>query len=123
MILVGQWRRRMAAARFLIASAVLVVSLSALQGCAAVGLTLLGVGAGTAAGTGTGHALDSITYKTFTVPVDGLVVATVMTLARMDISLTENQEVETGRKLIGQAGDQHRRDVGAPGRGGPWRRR
>ena len=33
------------------------------QGCAAVGLTLFGVGAGVTAGTGTSYTLDGIAYR------------------------------------------------------------
>lgn len=81
------------------------LALVTLQGCAAVGLTLLGVGAGTASGTGIGHALDSITYKTFTVPLDGLAMATLMTLDRMDMPVMENRPTEEGRTILAQAGD------------------
>ena len=35
------------------------------QGCAGVGLTLFGVGAGIGGGTGVSYTLDSIAYKTF----------------------------------------------------------
>ena len=41
-----------------------------LTGCAGVALTLLGVGAGVAAGTAVSYTLDGTAYRTFT--VDGL---------------------------------------------------
>ena len=75
------------------------------SGCAAIGLTLIGVGAGTAAGTGVSYTLDSIAYKTFTAPEEGLRAATLKTLKRMDIELKENQPTESGRKLLAVAGD------------------
>ena len=76
-------------------------------GCAAVALTLFGAGAGTAAGTGVGYTLDSISYKTFTVPLTGLTTATVMTLDRMDIKVLDNQETEAGRTITAQAADRN----------------
>src|SRR5438105_1214164 len=66
--------------RSLVSLAFTFVAALALQGCAAVGITALGVVAGTGAGSGVGHALDSITYKTFSVPLPALSRATVMTL-------------------------------------------
>ncbi len=77
----------------------------ALQGCAAVGLTLLSVGASAAGGTGLGYTLDSIVYKTFTVPPDGLHTAVLMTFSRMDVTLTRDDPVDDGRRMTGTAGD------------------
>ena len=74
-------------------------------GCAAVGLTLFGVGAGVSAGTGVSYTLDSIAYKTFTAPEEGLRSATLKTLKRMDMEVKENQATETGRKIVAVAGD------------------
>ncbi len=59
-------------------------------GCAAVGLTLLGVGAGGSAGAGTSSTLDSIAYKTFTASAEELQPATLKTLTRMDMLVHEN---------------------------------
>ena len=84
-----------------VAAAILLVH----QGCAAVGVTLFGVGAGTAAGTGVSHTLDGIAYKTFTVPVEGVYAATLMTLERMDIPVNDIQDTEDGRKLLAKAAD------------------
>ena len=55
------------------------------SGCAAMALTVFGSGAGIGAGTGSNYLLDSIVYKTFTVPEPGLRVATLRTLKRMAI--------------------------------------
>ena len=74
-------------------------------GCAAVGLTLLGVGAGVSAGTGVSYSLDSVAYKTFTAPEEGLRAATLKTMKRMDIEVKENQATESGRKIVAVAAD------------------
>lgn len=75
------------------------------SGCAAVALTLFGVGAGVTAGTGVAYTLDSVAYKTFAVSEEGLRAATLTTLKRMDIPVKENQPTESGRKIVAQAGD------------------
>ncbi|MBI3030599.1 MAG: DUF3568 family protein [Candidatus Rokubacteria bacterium] len=83
----------------------LVLTLVGAPGCAAVGLTLLGVGAGVSAGSGVSYTLDSIAYKTFTAPEEGLRAATLKTLKRMDIKVEENQATESGRKIVAVASD------------------
>ena len=75
------------------------------QGCAALGITLIGAGLGTAAGQGTAYSLDSIAYKTFTAPVEGLETAVVKSLERMAITVDSRETVESGRKLTATAGD------------------
>lgn len=75
------------------------------QGCAAVGLTLFGVGAGVSAGTGTQYTLDSIAYRTFTAPLDEMRRATLATFRRMDIALQSDDSTAEGRSIIGQAAD------------------
>ncbi len=82
-----------------------VIVLLAGQGCAAVGLTLFGVGAGVAGGTGVSYTLDSIAYKTFTASEEQLRAATVKTLRRMAMDLKDNQATESGRQLTATAGD------------------
>lgn len=97
-----------------------IVSLIALvsllgTGCAAVGLTFLGVGAGVTAGTGVSYTLDSVAYKTFTAPVESLQRATLNTLQRMDIEVRDievkeeatepGKKNETRRKILAVAGD------------------
>ena len=79
----------------------LLLAAAAGSGCAAIGLTLFGVGAG----TGVSYTLDSIAYKTFTVSEEGLRAATLKTLKRMDIEVRENQATESGRRIVAQAGD------------------
>jgi hypothetical protein len=75
------------------------------QGCAAVGLTLFGVGAGVSAGTGTQYTLDAIAYRTFTASLDDVRRATLASFRRMDIAVGSDEATETGRTLVGQAGD------------------
>jgi len=87
--------------KMLVVMAVLLGS----QGCAAVGLTLFGVGAGVSAGTGTQYTLDSIAYRTFTAPLDHMHSATLVAFKRMDIALQTDEEMEVGRRVVGQAGD------------------
>ncbi len=82
-----------------------VMTLVGVEGCAAVGLTLFGVGAGVSTGTGVSYTLDSIAYKTFTAPEEGLRTATLKTLKRMDIEVKENQATESGRKIVAAASD------------------
>lgn len=86
-----------------------------IEGCAAVGLTLFGVGAGVTAGTGVSYTLDSIAYKTFTAPLEELQGATLKTLNRMDIEVKDikvkeetteaGKKAETGREIVALAGD------------------
>lgn len=83
----------------------LLLAAPAGSGCAAIGLTLFGVGAGVTAGTGVSYTLDSVAYKTFTVPEEGLRAATLKTLKRMAIEVKENQATDSGRKIVAQAGD------------------
>jgi len=81
------------------------IGLLSTQGCAAVGLTLFGVGAGVTAGTGVSYSLDSIAYKTFTASLQGLHTATRQTLRQMDIAVQEDQPTASGRTLVAAAGD------------------
>lgn len=76
-----------------------VLAAISLQGCVALGLSLLTVGAGTATGQGISYTLDSIAYKTFTASVDGLEVATLRALNRMDITIDSNEAKEGSRTI------------------------
>jgi hypothetical protein len=66
----------------LIATLLLLAMILAVQGCAAVGLAVVGNGIGVAAGTGTAYTIDGIAYRTFTVPVDRLHNAAIHVLER-----------------------------------------
>ena len=85
----------------------LLLALAAIstQGCAAIGLAVIGSGVGVGAGAGTGHALDSIVYKTFTVPIDTVAKATVVTLERMDVELVDTNPTDAGQTMKATAGD------------------
>jgi hypothetical protein len=82
----------------------LVVALGA-QGCAAIGLVVLGTAGGVAAGQGTAYTLDGIAYRTFTAPMEQVRRATHTTCKRMDMALKTDEVTDTGRELVAQAGD------------------
>ena len=84
---------------------VLLLAAAGSSGCAAVGLTLFGVGAGLSANTGTSYILDSTSYKTFAASEEGLRAATLKTLKRMDIKVEADQVTESGRTIVAAAGD------------------
>lgn len=73
------------------------------QGCAAIGLSLLSSAASTAAGSGVAHTLHGIAYKTFTVPLEGLHKATLITLKRMKFAVTESGKREGGLRTVATA--------------------
>jgi hypothetical protein len=75
------------------------------QGCAAVGLTLFGVGAGVSGGTGVSYTLDSVAYKTFVASDADLRAATIQTLKRMAMDVTDTQKTDTGTDITATAGD------------------
>jgi Protein of unknown function (DUF3568) len=91
--------------RATIGTALLALALTGLGGCAGVGLALFGVGAGISGGTGVNYTLDSIAYKTFATPEPDLRAATLATLKRMAITVTENEATESGRQITATAGD------------------
>jgi len=77
----------------------------AIQGCAAGKLTLLGVGAGTAASTGTAYTLDGVAYRTFTASLDEVRRATSTSLKRMDVRVRSDRASDSGRSIVALAGD------------------
>ena len=76
-----------------------------MQGCAGAGLTLLGVGAGTAAGTGTAYTLDGIAYRTFTAPIEDVRRATSRSLTRMDMHVKTDRATDSGRSIVALASE------------------
>jgi hypothetical protein len=74
-------------------------------GCAGAGLALFGVGAGTAAGTGTSYTLDGIAYRTFTAPIADVRRATTLSLRRMDMRVQKDEVTGSGRSVVALAGD------------------
>ena len=83
----------------------LVLAMAGSSGCAALALSVFGSGAGISASTSTNYILDSIVYKTFTIPEPGVRKATLITLKRMAILVKENQATEAGTKIVAMAGD------------------
>ena len=78
---------------------VLAVALLGLQGCAAVALTL----GGTAAKAGIEHALNSVSDKTFANSMTEMKLATLDTLQRMDMEITDMIESEHGVEIVAEA--------------------
>lgn len=79
--------------------------LLALQGCAAVGLSLVSAVLGTVGEKGVAHTLDGAVTRTFTVPVEGLHKATLLALQRMDMPVTETRKDGTSRETHARAGN------------------
>ena len=78
---------------------VFLISLLLLQGCAAVGLTLFGVGAGVTTGTSVAYTLDGIAYRTFTAPLPQVETATRTALDRMGIKVEATSQIEQGKAI------------------------
>ena len=72
-----------------------------LQGCAAaaIGVTLATAGAGAGMTAGVEHTLNGIVYKTFASPANEVRFATLKTLDRMGMPLTDDQKTDTGWKV------------------------
>lgn len=77
------------------------LSMLALQGCAAAALTAGSI----AAGTGVNHTLSGISYKTFAIPVEDMRTATLGTLERMDMEVTDIKETKSGWEIQAKAYD------------------
>ncbi len=77
------------------------LSILALQGCAAAALTAGSI----AAGTGVNHTLSGISYKTFAAPVEDMRAATLGTLERMDMEVTDIKETKSGWEIQAKAYD------------------
>jgi hypothetical protein len=79
-------------------SALCVISLG---GCAAVGLTALGVGMG----TGVGHHLGGMVYKTFTAPQAQVKRAAQGALGRMQVKVVKAEREGSTETITAKAGD------------------
>lgn len=77
-----------------------VLSLS-LGGCAAVGLTALGVGMA----TGVGHTLGGMVYKTFTASQPHVKRATQTALGKMQVKVVKTERDGTSETIYAKAGD------------------
>jgi hypothetical protein len=78
-----------------------VAATMVLIGCAPIALT-----AGSIAGSaGVNHTMSGIAYKTFTTPMKSLRVATLKTLNRMEMTVTEDGQSDEGWKIAATAAD------------------
>ena len=77
----------------------------AVTGCAGIGLTLLGVGAGVTTGTSVAYSLDGVAYKTFTAPLPQVESATRTALDRMGIKIEATPTTEQGKAIKAQTND------------------
>lgn len=87
------------APRFL---AIIAVSIL-LAGCEPLSLTMLSVGAG----TGIGHQLGGIAYKTFTEPAPRVKRATLAALKRMAIKVDSVEKIDNGEMIKAKAADRN----------------
>jgi len=78
---------------------VLLGVLSLLNGCAAVALTMLTVGAGVATGTSVSYTLDGFAYRTFTAPLPQVEKATRAALDKMGIKIEATAKTEQGKAI------------------------
>lgn len=70
-----------------------------LSGCAAIGLTLFGVGAGVTTGTAVAYSLDGYAYRTFTASLPKVESATLTALNRMGIKVEGNEKSDEGKVI------------------------
>jgi hypothetical protein len=77
-----------------------ILSLS-LNGCAAVGLTALGVGMS----AGVGHTLGGMVYKTFTAPQSSVRKATHTALNKMQVKVVKSERKGSTETIVAKAGD------------------
>jgi len=84
---------------------VIVLSTLLLGGCAGVGLTLFGVGAGVTSGTSVAYTLDGIAYRTFTAPLPQVESATRTALDRMGIKVDSTAKTDQGKAIRATSND------------------
>src|SRR5262249_33925500 len=89
---------------------VLLGILPLLNGCAAIALTMLGVGAGVATGTSVGYTLDGYAYRTFTAPLPQVESATRTVLNGRGNKMGETEKPEKG-KAIAATGNEREIEV------------
>ena len=83
------------------AVAVLALGSLLLGGCAAVGLTALGVGMS----AGVGHTLGGMVYKTFTAPQAQVKRATHTALQKMQVKVVKSERSGASETIHARAGD------------------
>jgi hypothetical protein len=76
-----------------------------LNGCASVGMTLFGVGAGVTTGTSVAYTLDGVAYRTFTAPLPQVESATRTALDRMGIRIDSTAKIEQGKAIHAKSND------------------
>jgi hypothetical protein len=77
------------------------LTLALLSGCAAVGVTALGVGMA----TGVGHTLGGMVYKTFTASQNSVKKATYGALHKMQVKVVKNARDGSSEVIAAKAGD------------------
>ena len=77
----------------------LITSLFALGGCASIALTAGGL----AGGVGLDHAMRGVNYKTFASPLAELRLATLKSLNRMAMDVTEDRRADDGWEIAARA--------------------
>lgn len=78
-----------------------IAALLLLSGCAGIALTAGGI----AGSTGVNHTLNGIVYKTFTTPMKDMRVATLKTLKRMGMPVTDDKEAKFGWLIVATASE------------------
>ena len=86
------------------------LTITFLSGCAAVGLTLFGVGAGVSTGTAVSYTLDGYAYRTFTASLPQVRTATLTAFDRMGIEVKAKEKTEEG-ELIQAVGSDRQIEV------------
>jgi hypothetical protein len=76
-----------------------------LSGCAAVGLSLFGAGAGVTTSSAVGYTLNGIAYRTFTAPFPEVRAATLTALNRMGIKVEHKEKTKKGEIIKANAAD------------------
>ena len=84
---------------------ILVLAALLLSGCASVGMTLFGVGAGVTTGTSVAYTIDGVAYRTFTVPLPQVEQATRTALDRMGIRVDSTSKIEQGKAIHAKSND------------------
>ena len=77
----------------------LALSLLWFSGCASIGMTLFGVGAGVATGTSVSYTLDGVAYRTFTASLPQVESATRTALDRMGIRVATTSRTDQGKAI------------------------
>jgi len=80
------------------------------SGCAALALTMLGVGAGVTAGTAVSYSMNGYAYRTFTAPLPEVEKAILTALARMGLKVESKANTIRG-KMIQASGNEQQIEI------------